>query len=214
MTTTGLAKGFVAKKIGMTRMMNSEGQLIAVTLLKIEDQKVTKVLNKERDGYDGYQVGYYLKPESRINKADLGRLRKVSVADNFTRFKEFRLDGPAQVEIGTALTAAALEGVASVDVVGTTKGRGFTGAIKRWNSARGRMTHGSMYHRRTGSLGCRTTPGRVFKNKPVPGHYGDEQVTIQNLKVMDVDASNNVVALCGSVPGHRSGYLFISPTIK
>jgi len=209
------AKSLVARKIGMTRMMSPEGQLVAVTLLKIEDQKVTKVLSQERDGYNGYQVGYYPKAEKSLTKADLGRLRKVSISENFARYKEFRLDAPASgIEMGSPLTASLLDGVTSVDVVGITKGRGFTGSIKRWNCQRGRMTHGSMYHRRPGSLGCRTTPGRVFKNKPVPGHYGDEQVTIQNLRVMDIDAANNVIALCGSVPGHRENFLFVSPSIK
>ena len=208
-------KGLVAKKIGMSRMMNSDGQLVPVTLLQIETQKVTKVLSKERDGYTAVQVGYYLKPEHRLNKSDVSRLRKVKVEDNFSRFKEFRLSAPVEgLEVGAPLTIKMLEGVGAVDVTGLTKGRGFTGSIKRWNLARGRMTHGSMYHRRPGSLGTRTTPGRVFKLKPQPGQYGNEQRTIQNLKVMDIDAANNVVALCGSVPGHKDNFVFLSPSVK
>jgi len=208
-------KGLVARKIGMSRMMDSDGQLVAVTLLQIEEQKVTKVLTSERDGYSAVQVGYFAKPERRLSKPDLSRLRKANVAENFARFKEFRTSEPVQgLETGAALGIKLLEGVGSVDVTGLTKGRGFTGSIKRWNLARGRMTHGSMYHRRPGSLGTRTTPGRVFKQKPQPGQYGDEQRTIQNLKVMDIDAATNVVALCGSVPGHKDNFVFLSPSVK
>lgn len=208
-------KALVAKKIGMTRMMDSEGQMVPVTLLQIEEQKVTKILTAERDGYSALQVGYFPKRESRLTKADVARLRKVNVSENFARFKEFRCVSPVEgVEAGSALTASLLEGVKSIDVTGFTKGRGFTGSVKRWNVACGRMTHGSRFHRRPGSLGTRTTPGRVFKNKPQPGQYGVEQRTIQNLKVMDVDTTNNVIAVCGSVPGHANNYLFVKPSIK
>lgn len=208
-------KALVAKKIGMTRMMDPEGQMVAVTLLQIEDQKVTKVLNAERDGYNAIQVGYYPKRETRLTKADVSRLRKVNVDENFARFKEFRVEKPVEgLETGVTLTASVLEGVKAVDITGFTKGRGFTGSVKRWNVACGRMTHGSRFHRRPGSLGTRTTPGRVFKNKPQPGQYGDEQRTIQNLRVLDVDTTNNVIAVCGSVPGHANNYLFVKPSIK
>ena len=208
-------KALVAKKIGMTRMMDSEGQMVPVTLLQIEEQKVTKILSADRDGYSAFQVGYFPKRENRLTKADTGRLRKVNVAENFARFKEFRCEKPVEgLENGASLTAAVLEGVKAVDVTGLTKGRGFTGSVKRWNTACGRMTHGSRFHRRPGSLGTRTTPGRVFKNKPQTGQYGDEQRTIQNLRVMDVDTKNNVIAVCGSVPGYNNNYLFVKPSIK
>ena len=207
--------GLVAKKIGMTRMVDQSGQMIAVTLLQIQNQKVTKILTKDRDGYDAYQVGYFEKAEKNLAKPDVARLRKVNVTDNFARFKEFRTEVPVSgVELGSSLTTSILDGVSSVDVIGITKGRGFSGSIKRWDTACGRMSHGSRFHRSPGSLGTRTTPGRVFHGKPVPGHYGVEQVTIQNLKVMDVDADNSLVAVRGAVPGHRNGYLFIKPSIK
>ncbi|NCV15371.1 MAG: 50S ribosomal protein L3 [Betaproteobacteria bacterium] len=120
----------------------------------------------------------------------------------------------AQDSRKASLTAAILDGVKAVDVTGFTKGRGFTGSVKRWNVACGRMTHGSRFHRRPGSLGTRTTPGRVFKGKPQPGQYGDEQRTIQNLRLLDVDTKNNVIAVYGSVPGHQNNYLFVKPSIK
>jgi large subunit ribosomal protein L3 len=207
-------KGLVAKKIGMTRMVDKNGQLIAVTLLQVENQKVTKVLTKERDGYDAYQVGFKETKEKNLAKPDVSRMRKVNVSDNFTQFKEFRTEAPVAVELGVQLTTELLNGVTSVDVTGLTKGRGFTGSVKRWNTAVGRWSHGSRFHRSPGSLGTRTTPGRVFKGKPVPGHYGVEQVTIQNLSVVDVDKENSLIALSGAVPGHRNGYLFINPSVK
>ena len=172
MTTAGL----IAKKIGMTRMVDSEGQMTPVTLLQVEQQKVTKVLTEERDGYNAFQVGYAVKAEKRLKKPDLGRLRKVNVEDNFTSFKEFRLSEPkAGLALGAALDWQALfDGVTSIDVTGVTKGRGFSGAHVRWNAAVGRMSHGSRFHRRPGSLGMRSTPGRVMKNRHQPGQYGSE----------------------------------------
>lgn len=208
-------KTLIAKKIGMTRIIDKKGQMIPVTLLQVESQKVTKILTPERDGYHGIQIGYQVKPEHRLTKPDVTRLRKAGVNENFAKFSEVRLEGPAEgLQIGADITAGLLEGVALVDVVGTTKGRGFTGAIKRWNSARGRMTHGSRFHRRPGSLGTRTTPGRVFKGKKVHGHYGDERCTIQNLSVVDIDTAQNVIALKGSIPGHRDGFVMVRPSVK
>ena len=207
-------KGLVAKKIGMTRMVDKNGHMIAVTLLQVENQKITKVLTKERDGYDAYQVGFKETKEKNLAKPDVARMRKVNVKENFTVFKEFRTEAPVAIELGTQLTTDLFSGVTSVDVTGITKGRGFTGSVKRWDTAVGRWSHGSRFHRSPGSLGTRTTPGRVFKGKPVPGHYGVEQVTIQNLSVVDVDKDNSLIALSGAVPGHRNGYLFIKPSIK
>ena len=207
-------KGLVAKKIGMTRMVGKDGQMIAVTLLQVENQKVTKVLTKERDGYDAYQVGYMETKEKNLAKPDVARMRKVNVKENFTCFKEFRTEAPVAIELGTQLTTDLLNGVTAVDVTGLTKGRGFSGSVKRWDTAVGRWSHGSRFHRSPGSLGTRTTPGRVFMGKKIPGVYGTEQVTIQNLNVVDVDAENSLIALSGAVPGHRNGYLFIKPSIK
>jgi large subunit ribosomal protein L3 len=212
MTTSGI----VAKKIGMTRMVDAEGQMTAVTLLQIETQQVTKVLSPERDGYHAIQVGYYAKPERKLGKPDVARLRKANIKENFTRFKEFRLDAaPAEGKaLGATLTIAELEGITALDVVGVSKGRGFKGAHVRWNSAVGRMSHGSRFHRSPGSLGMRSTPGKIMKNRHQPGHHGDVQKTIQNLKVLDIDKENNVIAVRGSVPGHRDGFLVLRPSIK
>lgn len=205
--------GLIAKKVGMTRMVDAEGVLTAVTLLQIEQQKVTKVLTAERDGYTGFQVGYNTKKEKALAKADVARLRKASVTENFASFKEFRAD-KVDHQVGHEFGVAVLEGVKAVDVTGITKGCGFSGAHKRWNSAHGRMSHGSRFHKSPGSLGMRSTPGRTFKNRHQPGQEGNTQVTIQNLDVLDIDAKNNVLAVRGSVPGHRDAFLVIRPSIK
>ncbi len=207
--------GLIAKKVGMTRILDGEGQMVPVTLLKVEGQKVTKILSAERDGYTGIQVGYQEKPERKLTKGDVARLRKVGVQESYTKFKEFRLaDGEKPLDLGTLVSASLLEGVSSVDVTGITKGHGFEGAITRWGHSSGRRSHGSNFYRLPGSLGMRTTPGRVFKNKEVPGHMGMLQVTIQNLKVIDVDVEANVIALKGSVPGSRNGFVLVRPSVK
>lgn len=211
MTTAGL----IAKKIGMTRMVDAEGQLTAVTLLQVEIQKVTKILTAERDGYSAYQVGYNVKAEKHLGKPDVSRLRKASIQENFTRFKEFRADTlPDGMALGSPVELGVFEGIQSVDITGITKGRGFSGAHRKWNSAVGRMSHGSRFHRSPGSLGMRATPGKVMKNRHQPGQYGHEQVTIQNLQVLDIDKENRVLAVRGSVPGHRDGFLLVKPSIK
>ena len=206
--------GLIAKKVGMTRVLDEQGQMIPVTLLKVEDQQVTKILTADRDGYHGVQVGYYQKAERKLNKPDLTRLRKSGIEGNYTRFKEYRFDGEVGLELGAKLGADFLAEVVAVDVTGVTKGHGFEGSITRWGHKTGRRTHGSHFHRRPGSLGQRTTPGRVYKNKEMPGHMGMAQRTVQNLKVVDVDVEANVIALKGSVPGHRDGFVIVKPSTK
>lgn len=208
-------KGLIARKIGMTRMVDSDGKMIAVTLLQVEKQKVTKILTPERDGYHGFQIGYFVKSEKNLTKADLTRLRKSNIDDNYARFREIRTAGAVEgLELGNEINSSLFADIQSVDITGVTKGRGFQGAVKRWNATIGRMTHGSRFHRRPGSLGMRSTPGRVFKNKHQPGHLGVETRTIRNLKVVDIDPDNHVIAVQGSVPGHREGFVEIRPTNK
>ncbi len=196
-------------------MVDGEGRLTAVTLLQVELQKVTKILTEERDGYHGVQVGYLEKREKHLTKADTHRLRKANIQENFARFKEFRAEKAPDVALGAGVEIGKFfEGVTAVDITGICKGRGFAGAHVKWNSAVGRMTHGSRFHRRPGSLGMRSTPGRTFKGRHQPGHYGDTQTTVQNLDILDIDSANNVVAVRGSVPGHRDGFLIVQPSIK
>jgi large subunit ribosomal protein L3 len=208
-------KGLIVRKIGMTRTVDADGEMIPITLLKVEDQEVTKLLDLQRDGYHGYQVGYLVKNEKNLSKADVYRLRKVKVESNYGRFSEFRCKSAEEAaanQVGAKVTAELLAGISYLDVTGITKGRGFQGAVKRWNSAIGPKGHGSRFHRRPGSLGQNSSPARVYKNKHQPGHLGTETVTIKNIKVFEVDVAQNVIAVKGSVPGHREGYLAIRPS--
>ena len=207
-------KGLIAKKIGMTQVALESGKIVPVTLLQIANQKVTKVLSGEKDGYEAYQVGYFEKDEKNLRKPDLGRLRKNSVDENFSRFTEFRTNGEAGVKVGEALTAEHLKGIEALDVTGITKGRGFQGSVKRWGSTIGRMTHGSRFHRRPGSLGANTSPGRVMKNKHQPGQMGVVKRTALNVKVVNIDVENNVIAVRGSIPGWREGFVEIRESVR
>lgn len=208
-------KGLVARKVGMSRMLDEYGNMIPVTLLEVENQRVTKILTPEKDGYHGFQVGFFTKAEKNLTKADVARLRKGGIEENYAKFKEFRTSGPVEgLEVGASVTASLLEGVTNFDISGLTKGRGFQGSIKRWGYAIGRMTHGSRFHRRTGSLGMCTTPGRVMKGKKMPGHYGVERRTVRNLKLADLNLEANILAIKGSVPGNRGTYLEVRPSNK
>ena len=206
--------GFIGRKAGMTRIPDG-GRLSSVTLIRLEEQKITKVLTKDKDGYDAIQVGYFAKKDKALTKADHARLRRVEITDNFSRFREFRTAEPVPADsLGVSLHIDMLQDVKMLDVQGIVKGRGFQGAIKRWGYKTGRRTHGSRFHRRPGSLGCRTSPGRVFKNKRMPGHMGSTQQTIQNLQVMGIDSEQQVVAVKGAVPGNRGGYVVLKPAVK
>ncbi len=210
-----IAPGLMARKVGMTRMFDDRGRLVPVTLLQVEDSKITKVCTPEKDGYHALQVGYYVKPERLLTKADVARLRKASIQENFSRFRELRLEDALEgAAVGSAMDLSIFEGIEAIDVTGITKGRGFAGAVKRHKVAVGRMTHGSRFHRRPGSLGCRTTPGRVMKNKKMPGHMGVDRATILNLKVLDLDKESKTIAIKGSIPGHRDGFVMVRPSIK
>lgn len=205
--------GLVAKKVGMSRVVDAYGHFVAVTLLVIEKQAITKVLTMEKNGYCGYQVGYFQKAEKNLNRPDIFRLRKAGIETLYSKFCEFRLplekvgeQGEQindEITVGKTLDAADLEGVSFLNVSSHTKGRGFQGSVKRWNFRIAAMSHGSKYHRRTGSLGNCTTPGRVMPGKKLPGHYGDERRTLKNLEVIDLDKEKNLVAVKGGVPGNR-----------
>ena len=197
-------------------MVDDQGQLTPVTLLQATDQTITKKLTTERDGYQAIQIGFYEKSEKNLTKSDIARLRKNNVTKNFSKFKEVRVeDSSAEgLEFGAERTIDIFNEVKSIDVTGFVKGRGFQGTVKRYNTKTGRRTHGSHFHRRPGSLGNCTTPGRVMKNKKQPGQMGANKVTVLNLKVLDVDTETNTIAIKGSVPGTRNGYLYLRPSIK
>ncbi len=204
----------IGRKAGMTRIPH-EGELAAVTLIKVETQKIIAIMNAERNGYHALKIGYDVRKEKRLRKPDRGRLRKAGIGDNFIRSKEFRSAQPLPDDcVGTALNVEMLREVKLLDVQGIVKGRGFQGAVKRWGHKTGRRTHGSRFHRRPGSLGGRAAPARVFKNKKLPGQMGNVRCTVQSLKVLAVDSEQRVVAVKGAVPGQRGGYVVLKPAIK
>ena len=206
--------GLVGRKVGMTRIPH-EDELAAVTLIKIEAQKVTAVMNEAKNGYHALQISYDTCKEKKLRQAERGRLRKAGITENFARSKEFRSEQPLPDNcVGTALTIDMLKDVKLLDVQGIVKGRGFQGAVKRWGHKTGKRTHGSRFHRRPGSLGGRAAPARVFKNKKLPGQMGNVNRTIQNLPVLAIDNEQNLVAVKGSVPGQRGGFVILKPAVK
>ncbi len=208
--------GLIARKVGMSRMVDDQGQLTPVTLLQATEQTITKKLTTDRDGYQAIQIGFFEKSEKNLCKADITRLRKNEIAKNFTKFTEVRVEDSSSegLELGSDRTVEIFNEVQSIDVTGVVKGRGFQGTVKRYNTKTGRRTHGSHFHRRPGSLGNCTTPGRVMKNKKQPGQMGTNKVTVLNLRVLDVDLETNTIAIKGSVPGTRNGFLYLRPSIK
>lgn len=205
--------GLIGRKVGMTRLPDGDA-LVAATLIKLEQQTITKILTVDRDGYEAVQVGYYDKKERALNKADVGRLRKVGIDNNYARYREFRTTDISTESLGKSLTVDLLKDVETLDVQGVTKGRGCQGVVKRWNHKTGRRTHGSRFHRRPGALGGRSQPGRVFKNKKMAGHMGAVNRTIQSLRVLGIDEQQQIVAVKGAIPGQRGGFVFVRPARK
>ena len=212
-----MKKAIVGKKIGMTQVFTDDGRLVPVTVVEAGPCKVVQKKTTESDGYDAVQVGYDTYAENRakklVNKPLTGHFKKAGVAP--TRYlREFRLDNVAELEVGNELTVSQFEAGEKIDVSGVSKGHGFTGAIQRWNQHTGPMAHGSKYHRGVGSMSANSDPSRVFKNKHMPGHYGVERVTIQNLEIVRVDAERNLLLIKGAVPGPNGGLLLVRNTCK
>jgi len=208
-----MSLGLLGKKLGMTRIFDqAAGSMIPVTVIDVAGNTVLQVKSAEKDGYSAVQIGYDDQKEQRVSKPALGHFKKAGSAPK--RFvQEFRLaadQAAPESHPGVELFTAGQW----IDVIGTSKGRGFTGAVKRWGFGGLKMTHGSMMHRRTGAIGCRSTPGRVWKNQKMPGHYGDERITVQNLKVVAVRPEDGVILVSGAVPGAKGGYITIRPSKK
>ena len=208
-----MSLGLLGKKIGMTRLFDQQaGSMIPVTVIEVAGNTVLQVKTAESDGYTAVQVGFDDQKEQRVSKPDLGRFKKAGSAPK--RFvKEFRFaEGEAAPETHPGLDL--LSAGQWVDVVGTNKGKGFQGAVKRHGFGGLKMTHGSMMHRRTGAIGCRSTPGRVWKNQKMPGHMGDVPRTVQNLKVVAVRPEDGVILVSGSIPGAKGSYVTVRPAKK
>ena len=209
-----MKKGLIGKKIGMTQIFDEAGNVVPVTVVEAGPCTVTQIKTMENDGYEAIQVGFGDVKVSRVNKPMKGHFDKADVAPKKT-LKEFRLDSIDGIEVGNILKADTFEVGEVVDVKGTSKGHGTAGAIKRWNFSRLRMTHGTgPNHRHAGSLGACSSPSRVFKGKKMAGHYGHETVTVQNLKVVKVDAENNLIAIKGAIPGAKGSVVVIKDAVK
>lgn len=209
-----MKKGLIGKKIGMTQIFDENGKVIPVTVVEAGPCAVTQIKTMENDGYEAIQVGFGDVKVSRVNKPMKGHFDKADVAPKKT-LKEFRLESIEGIEVGSILKADVFEAGEIVDVKGTSKGHGTSGAIKRWNFSRLRMTHGTgPNHRHAGSLGACSSPSRVFKGKKMAGHYGHETVTVQNLKIAKVDAENNLIAIKGAIPGPKGGIVVIADAVK
>ena len=208
-----MKKGIIGKKIGMTQIFDEVGNVIPVTVIEAGPCVVAQVKTVENDGYNAVQLGFVDEKEKHLTKAEIGHFAKAGVA-NKKYLKEFRLDDISGYSVGNAVTADVFAAGDKIDVTGITKGRGYTGAIKRWNLHLLGKTHGiGPIHRQSGSMGV-IDPARIFKNKKMAGQYGNEQVTVQNLCVVKIDAEKNLIAVKGAVPGAKGGIVFIRDSVK
>ena len=208
-----MQKGLIGRKVGMTQIFDEEGKVIPVTAIEVGPCTVTQIKTVEQDGYTAVQLGFGEVKERKLNKPELGHLSKNKLAPK-KYLREFRLDSVEGMKVGDELKADVFAVGDKVDVQGTSKGKGFQGVIKRHGQSRGPMGHGSMYHRRPGSMGPTSTPGRVLPGKKLPGHMGVETVTIQNLEVVKVDLDKNVILVKGSVPGTKGAILKVKSSVK
>ncbi len=206
-------KTLIGKKVGMTQIFDEKGRVVPVTVIEAGPCVIAQVKSVETDGYNAIQLGFGDVKESKLNKPEKGHFAKANIAPK-KHLREFRLDSVEGVTVGTELTVNVFAEGDRLDIQGTSKGKGFQGVIKRHGQHRGPMGHGSMYHRRPGSMGPTSTPGRVFKGKKLPGHMGRVTVTIQNLDVVKVDNDKNVVLVKGSVPGPKGAILKLKASVK
>lgn len=206
-------QGLLGKKIGMTRVFDADGQQVPVTVLEVGPCVVVQCKQPERDGYAAVQVGFEEQKESRVARPQQGLFKKAGCAP-MRHLHEFAVDTGEAVKVGDRLTAAVFEGADFVDVTGMNKGKGFQGVVRRHGMGGGPITHGGHSKRRVGSIGCRSYPGRVHKNKRMPGHQGNVQVTQQNLKVVQVRPTDNLLLVRGAVPGPKGSVVVIRRSIK
>ncbi|MEW9082985.1 50S ribosomal protein L3 [Caldanaerobacter subterraneus] len=208
-----MKKGILGKKHGMTQIFDEKGEVIPVTVIEAGPCVVVQKKTVEKDGYNAIQVGFGDISEKKLNKPLLGHFKKAGVSPK-RYLREFRLDDISGYEVGTEIKVDIFKPGDRVDVTGISKGKGFAGVIKRYGARRGPMSHGSKYHRRVGSMGATTDPGRTFKGKKMPGRMGSDRVTIQNLEVVKVDPELNLLVVKGSVPGPKGSLLIIRDSVK
>ena len=206
-------KGIIGRKIGMTQVFDETGKVIPVTVIEAGPCVVAQVKTVETDGYNAIQLGFGEVKAKKVNKPKAGHFAKAKLEAK-KHLREFRLCDVSNIKVGDEMKADIFAVGEKVDIQGTTKGKGFQGVIKRHGQHRGPMGHGSMYHRRPGSMGSTSTPGRVFKGKKLQGHMGVQTVTIQNLDVVKVDMDKNAILVKGSVPGPKGAILKIKSSVK
>lgn len=207
-----MTKGILGRKIGMTQLFSEDGELIPVTVVQAEPNVVLQKKTVENDGYEALQLGFHNEKESRANKAEKGHAEKASTTPK-RYVREFRNANLDEYETGQEVSVDVFQAGDKVDVTGTSKGKGFQGAIKRHGQQRGPMSHGSHYHRGPGTLGA-VDPMRVFKGKKLPGQMGGKQITIQNLDVVKVDTQRNLLLIKGNIPGAKKSIVKIASAIK
>ena len=205
-------KGILGRKIGMTQIFTEAGEVVPVTVVEAGPVVVTQVKTIENDGYNAVQVGFVDAKEKSLNKPQKGHLAAANVLKK--HLKEFRVDAVEEFTVGQEIKADLFAAGEKIDVTGTSKGKGFQGPIKRHGQSRGPESHGSRYHRRPGSMGACSYPGRVFKNKKLAGHMGSVKVTVQNLEVVRVDADKNFILVKGAIPGPKGSMVTIKEAVK
>ena len=205
-------KGILGKKIGMTQIFTEHGEVIPVTVVEAGPVVVTQIKTTENDGYTAIQVGFQDAKEKSLNKPQKGHLAAANVLKK--HLKEFRVDAVEEFTVGQEIKADLFAAGELIDVTGISKGKGFQGPIKRHGQSRGPETHGSRYHRRPGSMGACSYPGRVFKNKKLAGHMGSVKVTVQNLEVVRVDADKNFILVKGAIPGAKGSVVTLKEAVK
>ena len=208
-----MKKAILGKKIGMTQMLRTDGTMIPVTVIEAGPCPVVQKKTVGTDGYDAVQVGFGECRAKLISKPEQGHCAKANVKP-LRYLREFKLDDATSYEVGQLIKADMFAEGDRVDVSGKSKGKGFQGAIVRWNQARGRKTHGSHSYRVAGSMGACSSPSRVFKNKHLPGHMGSQNVTVQNLEVVRVDAERNLLLIKGAIPGAKGSLVAVKSTVK
>ncbi len=208
-----MKKGIIGKKLGMTQIFAENGAAIPVTVIEAGPCFVVQKKTEATDGYDAVQLGFEDIREKLVTKPAAGHFKKAGVSAK-RHLKEFRLEGAAEMNVGDVVAADTFACGEKVDITGITKGRGFSGTVKRWNTHILRMTHGTgPIHRQAGSMGV-IDPARIFKNKKMAGQYGNEQVTVLNLEIIKIDAEKGLIAVKGAVPGSKGGIVFIRDSVK
>ena len=209
-----MIKGILGKKLGMTQVFANDGRRIPVTVVEAGPCTVVQKKTVASDGYSALQLGFGAKPAHRVNKPEMGHFKKAGQGA-FRYLQELRGEGLEEISVGQEIRCDNIFVAGDIiDVTGTSKGKGFQGVIKRWNFSGGRATHGSMFHRSPGAIGCSAWPSRVFKGKKMAGQMGNEQVTVQNLQIVEIRPEENLVLVRGAIPGAKNALVVLQKGVK